>query len=101
MGGLERHLAHVVHLQAIHVGTKRDGGQAGVYVQIPVKTSEARVVGDPVAELFHQSPAVGGGLELGPGVFRDAVQVVAHLVAETAQSQQVRFDMVVVHQMIP
>ncbi|MNU92855.1 hypothetical protein D3C71_827830 [compost metagenome] len=26
MGGLERHLAHVVHLQAIHVGAKRYGG---------------------------------------------------------------------------
>ena len=30
-----------------------------------------------------------------------AVQVVAYLVAEVAQGQQVRFDMVVVHQMIP
>ena len=101
MGGFERHLAHVVHLQAIHVGTKGNGGQGRVDRQIPVKTGEAGIQGDPVAELFHQPTAVGRGLELGPGVFRDAVQVVAHFVAEVAQGQQVRFDMVVVHQMIP
>ncbi|MNC56888.1 hypothetical protein D3C75_1065120 [compost metagenome] len=59
MGGFERHLAHVVHLQTIHVGTEGDGGQGGINDQIPVKTGKARILGDLVAEFLHQAPAVG------------------------------------------
>ncbi|MNH31014.1 hypothetical protein D3C79_913400 [compost metagenome] len=101
VGGLERHLTHVVHLEAVHVGAKGDGGQAEVDGEIAVETGEARVVGDPVAELAHQLAAVGRGLELGARVLRDTVQVVAHLVAEVTQGKQLRFYLVVVHQMIP
>jgi len=98
---LERNVAHVVHLEAIHVGTEGDGRQHRVNHQIAVETGEARVVGDPVAEFAHQLAAVGRGLELDAGSLRNGVQVVAHFLTEVAQGQQGRFNVDVVHQMIP